>query len=125
MEFEIVLYTDAAGNSPVDEFLDDLRIRQPHLHNVTESGIRKLQRRMNHHEPITKHVGEGLYELRCGHKDITRVLWFFFAGAKIVLVHGLVKKTDRIPAADMIMALARKADYLRRHTESSLERRHG
>lgn len=105
----------------MDEFLDDLRKRQPRLYSVTEAGIRKLRYRENHRQPITKQIEEGLYELRSGHKDITRVLWFFFSGSRIVLVHGLVKKTDRIPRADLAKALARRADYIRRHSHSSRE----
>ena len=115
MEFEIEFYEDANGNSPVREFLAELSRRQRPLYAVTLTGLELLRDSTNHGEPLTKPVGDGLFEVRRGRKDISRVLWFFIVGRKIVLVHGFVKKTDDLPDNHREVALRRKADYLRRH----------
>jgi len=114
MEFEVVFYEDEHGNRPVEEFLDDLQKRQPGLYRLTEAGIKKLENSEKHREPLTKDIGDDLYELRVGRKNLARVIWFFMTGARVVLAHGFVKKTDKIPPADKRKALERKADYLRR-----------
>ena len=114
MEFEVVFYRDEHGNSPIDEFLDDLKQRQPMLHRETDAGIRKLRNRRAHGLPLTRAVGDGLYELRIGRRNIVRVLWFFMTGAKIVVVEAFVKKTDKIPEQHRRRALHRKENYLRR-----------
>ena len=121
MEFEVEFYEDEKGNSPVQKFLGDLRRRQPALHRLTASGISSLMDGRRHGEPLTKSIGNGLFELRVGRKDISRVLWFFTDGQKIILVHGFVKKTNEMPSRHFKIALDRKADYLRRvvrHTGS-------
>lgn len=124
MEFDIIFYRDLHGRSPVDEFLDDLRSRHTELYGLAERGIGKLKRRENHGEPLTKSIGDGLYELRAGRRETARVLWFFVAGARIVLVHGFMKKTNRIPEVHRAMAVSRKEDYLRRHPGARRESRY-
>ena len=114
MEFELVLYEDSNGFKPVKEFLRRLRTENISLHKLVIDGIGKLQNRTNHGEPLTKYIGDDLYELRVGRKDTARVLWLFVAGAKIVLLSGFVKKTNEIPKNERTKALSRKADYLRR-----------
>lgn len=123
MEYEVVFYRDAHGRSPVDGFLDDLQRENTVLYELTRNGIRKLRDRTNHGQPLTKEVGDGLMELRVGRKDISRVLWFFTVGARIVLVHGFVKKSNKLPARDREIALRRKADYLSRVDRSTSEER--
>ncbi len=114
MEFDVEFYEDERGNSPVEEFLDDLKRRQWPLYIVTDLALRKLRNRRNHRPPLTKAVGDGLFEVRSGRKDISRVLWFFTKGRKIILVHGFVKKSDDLPDNHRQIALRRMADYLRR-----------
>ena len=118
MDFEIALYRDKNGNVPVKQFLINLGRDQPALRRLTDGGISKLRDRRRHGWPLTRSIGEGLFELRVGHKDISRVIWFFHSGRKIVLVHGFVKKTDELPRADLRIANQRRTDYLRRVGES-------
>ena len=114
MEYKVIFYEDENGNSPVTEFLYELKRRQPALFAITASGLVMLQDRKNHGEPLTRSVGEGLLEMRRGRKDISRVLWFFAAGRKIILVHGFVKKGNDLPGNHRQIALRRMAEYLRR-----------
>lgn len=58
-------------------------------------------------EPHTKALGDGLLEIRLkGAEGIARVMFCTLVRQRIVVLHSFVKKTDRIPAADM--ALSRK-----------------
>ena len=44
-------------------------------------------------EPYSKHLDDGIFELRCKFgSDITRVLYFFYYEGKIILTNGFVKK---------------------------------
>ncbi len=118
MKFEVKFYKDKNGDCPVRRFMNDLKRDQPALHRLTDGGINKLRDGRRHGWPLTRSIGEGLFELRVGHKDISRVIWFFHSGRKIVLVHGFVKKTDELPRADLRIANERRTDYLRRVGES-------
>ena len=114
MEFRVVYYEDEHGHRPVEQFIRDLKRRNTDLHGLVIRGLERLRDSRNHGEPMTKPVRDGLFELRIGHKDAARILWFFAVGPKIVLVHGFVKKTDRIPEAHLRVALSRRDEYLAR-----------
>ena len=52
-------------------------------------------------EPYSKHLGDGIFELRCKlGTDITRVLYFFIVGKKEVLTNGFIKKSQKTPKAE-------------------------
>jgi phage-related protein len=59
--------------------------------------------------PGCRPMGGGLFEIRSAitQKRIARVL-FCIHGEKMVLLHGLVKKTRKIPDTDLATALKRK-----------------
>lgn len=115
MEFEVIFYKDECGNSPIDRFLEDLGRTNPVLLRQTQIGIGKLRQRHNHRFPLTKAIGDDLYELRVGGKDTVRVLWFFMRDARVVLVEAFVKKTSDIPEINRKRALQRRASFLARH----------
>ena len=54
---------------------------------------------------------DGIYELRVGLQHVNyRILYFFHGRAAAVLAHALTKE-DRVPAAAVEAALARKLRY--------------
>lgn len=66
-------------------------------------------------EPCSKYLSEGIFELRAKQSsNITRVLYFFFIGRRIVLTNGFVKKTQKTPPEEIERAKRCRADYLRR-----------
>ena len=58
---------------------------------------------------------DGIFELRAqSGSDITRVLYFFFVGRKIILTNGFVKKTPQTPPEELDRAKQYRSDYLKR-----------
>ena len=57
--------------------------------------IELLQEKGNQlREPYSKHLDDGIFELRCKvGSNITRVLYFFYYKGQIILTNGFVKKT--------------------------------
>lgn len=69
-------------------------------------------------EPYSKHLSEGIFELRAKvGSDITRVLYFFYVGQNVVLTNGFIKKTNRTPSKELDKAKKYRTDYLRRKGE--------
>ncbi|MCD7790709.1 MAG: type II toxin-antitoxin system RelE/ParE family toxin [Bacteroides thetaiotaomicron] len=65
--------------------------------------------------PYSKSLGDGIFELRCQTgNDISRVLYFFYYGGKIVLTNGFIKKTQKTPSSEIKLAKARRKDFLER-----------
>jgi phage-related protein len=79
------------------------------------AGLARLRSRHYHGPPLSKPIGDDLFELRHVGKLNTRVLYFFVKGRRIVAVHGIRKKATRIAAQDRKVALDRKRDWLARN----------
>ena len=114
MDFSVEFYLSQTGNSPVREFLDELKTTDPDDFAAVMAGLAKLRQRQYHRPPLSKPVGDGLLELRHVGKLNTRVLYFFVKGRRIVAVHGLRHKVQEIPARDRQTALARMRGWLAR-----------
>lgn len=111
--FEVVYYQKENGREPAREFLDSLP--EP----LKAKGFRdvNLLRERGHdlRAPVSKHLSDGLFELRIQTSgDHARVFYFFFSGRKIVLTNGFIKKTQKTPARELRRALRYKKDWERR-----------
>jgi phage-related protein len=114
MEFTVEFYESASGRSPVQEFLDQIKRSDPGDHAAVLRGLTKLRNRQYHHEPLTKALNDGLFELRHVGKLNTRVLWFFVKGQRIIAVHGIRNKGQVIPTWDLESARERMRDWQER-----------
>jgi phage-related protein len=59
-----------------------------------------------HHLPIkenlSKHLEDGIFELRTLLTEkISRSLYFYQKGAKIIITHGFIKKTQKTPRKEI------------------------
>lgn len=112
--YEIELYDTEEGKCPVKDFLDSL---EPKLQAKTFRTIDLLETNGPClREPYSASFGDGLFELRTKQgSNITRVLYFFYIGKKIVLTNGFLKKTRKTPKAVIELARKYKDDYERRY----------
>ena len=112
-KFIVEFYETENENIPVEEFLKmlDVKMRAKLL------GIIKiLQEKGNRlREPYSKHLDDGIFELRgkVG-SDISRVLYFFYYNKKIILTNGFIKKTQKTPKTEIDKAKKYRSDYLER-----------
>lgn len=69
-------------------------------------------------EPYSKHLDDGIFEIRgkVG-SDISRVLYFFYFGGKIIVTNGFIKKTQKTPSKEIEKAKCYRKDYLERFGE--------
>ena len=86
MEFTLEFYERSAGRCPVREFLDELKESNPHDFAAVLAGLAKLRNSEYHRPPLSKPIGDVLFELRHVGKLNTRVLYFFMKGRRIILV---------------------------------------
>src|SRR5690349_2874433 len=114
MEFTIEFYETASGHCPVRDFLDDLKDSDPDDFAAVLAGLAKLRNRNYHREPLSKSLGNELFELRHVGKLNTRVLWFFMKGRLIIAVHAIRNKGQAIPEHDFRTARERMADWKKR-----------
>lgn len=71
-------------------------------------------------KPYSEHLEDGIFELRCKQgSNITRVLYFFYVGKKIIATNGFVKKSQNTPPNEIKLAKKRRADWLQRQTKEA------
>ena len=74
-------------------------------------------------EPYSKHLHDGIFELRVKvGSNIARVLYFFFVGKRVIVTNGFTKKTQETPKGEIIKAKEYRADYLKKRGEQAWER---
>src|SRR6266404_8937551 len=115
MDFTVEFYVAAAGTSPVEEFLEELKATDVDDFAAVLAGLAKLKNRRYHREPLSKSLGKGLFELRHVGKLNTRVLWFFAKGRRIIAVHGIRNKGRSIARQDLQTARTRMFDWSERN----------
>lgn len=66
--------------------------------------------------PLSRPLGDALFELRVTQDGRSLRVPYFFAGkGEIVLTHGFSKKTRRIPRGELRRAQAARDDWRSRH----------
>lgn len=104
----VEFYCESNGNEPVRTWLQALD--KPIRIQIGED-ISKVQFRWPLGMPLVKYLGEGIYELRSHIPNgITRVL-FIVMGKKLILLHGFIKKTEKLPIKDHDIAKVRAKKY--------------
>ncbi len=112
-----IFYEVSDEDKPVEYFLDSL---EPKMRAKLVGILQILQEKGNElREPYTKHLNDGIFEVRAKvGSNITRTLFFFVVGKKIVLTNGFVKKSQKTPLREIEIAKERRADYLERVDEN-------
>ena len=114
--YKIEFYETQDGESQIWDFLEDLRKKAATSkdariqHKQASLYIELLQQngtRLN--ENITKHLEDGIWELRPGNN---RVFYFFFQDNTFVLLHQFRKKTQKTPKREIEKAKRERDDYL-------------
>ena len=112
-DFDIIFYDKPDGTEPVKEFLDslDVKMRAKMIRTIVMLQKNGYELR----EPYSKMLNDGILELRAKvGSDISRVLYFFIVGKKVVLTNGFIKKTQKTPKREIKKAEKLMNDYIER-----------
>lgn len=111
--FEVDFYEKENGEQPAKEFMlsldKKLRAKLADTIMILQDNGYELR------EPYSKHISEGIFELRAKQgSDITRVMYFFYVDRHIILTNGFIKKTQKTPQSEIEKAKRYRSDYLKR-----------
>ena len=122
--YTVELYETQDGECQVWDFLEGLRIKAATnkdariQHKQASLYIELLQQNGTHlNENITKHLEDGIWELRPGNN---RVFYFFFQDDVFVLLHQFRKKSQKTPKREIEKAKRERDDYLSRKENGKL-----
>ena len=111
--FEVEFYEKENGEQPAKEFMLSLdkKLREKLADTIMILQDNGYELR----EPYSKHISEGIFELRAKQgSDITRVMYFFYVDRHIILTNGFIKKTQKTPQSEIEKAKRYRSDYLKR-----------
>lgn len=112
-EFEILFYEESNGTEPAKDFILglDKKMQAKMLRTISILAANGPDLR----EPYSKPLGDNIFELRAKvGSDISRVLYFFIVGRRIILTNGFIKKTQKTPPGEIERAKKYRADFLSR-----------
>lgn len=103
MSFNVEYFQNRDGTYPVEDFILSQEykmqakiFRMIELLELNGNALR---------EPYSKELEDGIFELRIKQSNnITRILYFFVVGKKIILTNGFVKKTEKTPKREIQLA---------------------
>ncbi|MCD7887479.1 MAG: type II toxin-antitoxin system RelE/ParE family toxin [Clostridiales bacterium] len=112
-KIQFLFYDAPDGTEPAKEFMQSLdvkmRAKMARAVMMLETNGGELR------EPISRPLGDGIYELRAQvGNNISRVLYFFFVGNQAILTNGFIKKTQKTPRREIDRAKRYRAEFLSR-----------
>ncbi len=116
--FEVIFYKKDNGEEPAREFLlsldDNMQAKIFRIISLLEEKGIELRK------PFSEHLEDGIFELRVkSDSGISRILYFFFYGKRVILTNGFIKKTQKTPRREIEKAKRYRANYLnRRHNKN-------
>jgi phage-related protein len=118
MPWTVDFYVDARGNAPVEAFLESL----PRTHRAKLLG---LIAKLKEHGPTlpfpySSQVDGRLRELRTRFgKTRLRILYFGDAHQEFILLHGVVKDSEKLQISDIESARTKMADHSQKLVKKS------
>lgn len=108
--YNIEFYSKNNGEEPVREFILGL---EPKMQAKMLKILDLLQVNGPYMRlPYSEHLDDGIFEIRVKQStNISRVLYFFATGKKIVLTNAFIKKTQKTPKKEIELAKKYRKDY--------------
>ncbi|KIC73611.1 Uncharacterized protein DB41_JD00020 [Neochlamydia sp. TUME1] len=105
---QVVFYAESNGNEPVRKWLKSL---DEETRFIIGTDVKKVQFRWPLGLPLVRNLGGKLWEIRSSIPNgIARII-FIISTNKMVLLHGFIKKTQKIPSQDFKLAKERIKNY--------------
>ncbi|MDL1969666.1 MAG: type II toxin-antitoxin system RelE/ParE family toxin [Candidatus Desulfofervidaceae bacterium] len=96
-------FAEVNGKVPMIEFLNSLTIKErakifAHIDKLIELKSLSILPKEN----LSKHLEEGIFELRVNFKDrIARCFYFYTTDKQIIFTHGFIKKEQKTPRREI------------------------
>jgi phage-related protein len=117
--YEVLFYEKADGECPAAEFLESLSVK---VKAKLEKWVEQLEiYGPSLPRPYADTVRDKIRELRLKFGGNNYRFLYFFAGKKIVITHGFMKKTDEVPRGEIERALRFMNDFQERLRRGEIE----
>lgn len=111
--YRIEFYEQHNGGFPAEEFIkaQDVKLRAKLYRTIELLEIQGPELR----EPYSKSIGDGIFEIRAQHgTDAARILYFFVVDKRIILTNGFLKKAQKTPRSEIVLAKRYRQEFFRK-----------
>jgi phage-related protein len=107
-----IFYRTEAGGEPAREWLRGL---SPEDRKRIGEDVKTVEFGWPIGMPVCKPLGDGIYEVRTtlAQNRIARMLFYIDKKSRMVLLHGFIKKTQKIPDENLELARSNKSKHQR------------
>lgn len=108
---EVIYYISSKGNCPIKEFLDSLsEIQQAKILRVIE--IIKNYGLQQARSYVKKITNTPFWEIRILGRDNIRVVYVVPYKDTVLILHGFIKKSQKIPGKELSLAFKRYKEWI-------------
>lgn len=100
----VYFYKTKSGREPVRDWLKDLKKEEKIL---IGGDIKTVEFGWPIGMPVCRPLGDGLYEVRSTLENTISRVFFTIAGSQMILLHGIIKKSQKTPKNELDIAKAR------------------
>ncbi|WP_367870392.1 type II toxin-antitoxin system RelE/ParE family toxin [Luteolibacter sp. Populi] len=116
---EVRFFRNINGREPAREWLQGFSTEEK---KIIGADIKVVQWKWPIGKPLVDNLGQGLWEIRTSLGDRIVRVFFFVQNERIIILHGIVKKTQKTPAQDLKLARQRQS-LCEQPTEQTNERK--
>lgn len=99
-----------AGNEPVRDWLHGLSKEEM---KIIGTDILTVQKAWPIGKPLVDSLGQNLWEVRSSLGNRIARVFFIVVDEEIILLHGIIKKTQKAPSEELKLARKRQSIYVR------------
>lgn len=100
----VVFWKEITGKEPVRDWLKSLT---KHQKKIIGEDIKTIEMGWPLGMPLVKNLGRGIWEARSNFKNGIARIVFKMHENQMVLLHGFIKKSQKMPSQDLEIALKR------------------
>jgi phage-related protein len=109
--YVVQFFEKGNGSRPAEEYLRSidkkLRAKAVRIFMMVEENGPELR------EPYSKHLDDGIFEIRAKvGSNLARVLYFFIVGKRVIITHGFTKKTQKTPPEEVNRAKQYRKEFM-------------
>jgi phage-related protein len=97
-----------SGKSPVQKWLNNLSKEE---RKIIGHDILVVQWSWPLAGPLARYLGNGIWEIRSTLENRIARIIFIIRGRNIILLNGFIKKTQKTPSHEILVALRRKKEF--------------
>lgn len=117
-KYQVLFFEKSDGTFPAEEYINSLdnklSAKVYRILTMIEDNGPELR------APYSSHLDDGIFEVRAQiGTNLSRVLYFFVIGKRVIATHGFTKKTQKTPSSEINKAKIYRSEFLEKEARKN------